>query len=95
MSKVDTHDRKEMNMVVSPVCQKDDQKFAFVQFSDGVRRAEGKIPMCDIVSNEGFTKEEVEQLEEYMKANVKELKKLAARQNPFRAIFQSSSKTEK
>lgn len=80
----------ELNMTVSPVCEKDGQKFAFVQFSDGIRLAEGKIPMCDILTNKGFTNEEVLQLEDYMKANLKELKRLATRQNPFAAMLKDS-----
>ena len=68
----------EMNMSVSAVCTKDDEKYAFVSFNDGKRFAEGKIPDCKIVSNKGFTQEEVGMLEIYMRSELRQLKKMAA-----------------
>ena len=68
----------ELKMSVSPICSKDGKKYAFVSFTDGVRMAEGKIPDCTITSNEGFSEEEVQQLEEYMKQELPQLKKMAA-----------------
>ena len=65
-------------MSVSAVCVKDGEKFAFVSFSDGNRVAEGKIPECKIVSNKGFTDDEVGMLELYMKSELRQLKKMAA-----------------
>lgn len=74
-------------MKVSPVCEKDGEKFACVQFTDGSRIAEGKIPTCNIVSSNGFSDEEVAMLENYMRANLTDLKKLAAKQNTFKAML--------
>lgn len=68
----------ELKMSVSPICTKDGNKYAFVSFTDGVRIAEGKIPDCVITSNDGFSKDEVQQLEEYMKHELPQLKKMAA-----------------
>ena len=68
----------ELKMVVSPVCTKEGKKYAYVSFSDGYRKAEGKIPACEIISNEGFSEEEVEQLEAYMHKELQQLKKMAA-----------------
>ena len=68
----------EMNMSVSAVCMKDGEKYAFVSFNDGKRFAEGKIPDCKIVSNKGFTQEEVGMLEIYMRSELRQLKKMAA-----------------
>lgn len=68
----------EMNMLVSPVCAKDGKQYAFVSFSDEKRSAEGKIPDCKIVSSYGFTEEEVEQLEDYMRRELTQLKKMAS-----------------
>ena len=68
----------DMNMSVSPICVKDGERFAYVSFQEGERLAEGKIPDCKIVSNKGFTAEEVAQLEEYMILELKNLKKMAA-----------------
>lgn len=68
----------EVNMTVSPICEKDGKKYAFVSFVDGERIAEGKIPDCKIVSNKGFSEEEVEQLEIYMMSELQDLKRMAA-----------------
>ena len=67
-----------MNMSVSSVCVKDGKQYAFVSFTDGARCADGKIPDCKIVSSNGFTETEVEQLEAYMKRELTQLKKMAA-----------------
>lgn len=75
-----------LNMSVSPICQKNGKKFAYVQFLDETRMAEGKIPDCTIVSNQGFTEEEVQQLERYMKEHLEELKVLSANLNVFDAM---------
>lgn len=66
-------------MSVSAVCQNEQgDKFAYVTFSDGVRNAEGRIPECKLISNDGFAEIEVEQLEKYMQEHLSELKKMAA-----------------
>lgn len=69
---------KELKMSVSPVCVKDDKQYAFVAFTDETREAEGRIPECVIISNKGFTEEEVNSLEDYMRRELKSLKKMAA-----------------
>ncbi|MCH5250153.1 MAG: hypothetical protein J1E98_09475 [Lachnospiraceae bacterium] len=68
----------ELNMSVSPICVKDGKKYAFVSFTDGTRTAEGKIPDCIITNNAGFSKDEVQQLEDYMRQELPQLKKMAA-----------------
>ena len=68
----------EFTMSVSPVCVKDDQKFAYVSFTDGERSAEGKIPDCKIVSSTGFDDNEICMLEEYMRQELSRLKRMAA-----------------
>lgn len=65
-------------MAVSAVCIKDGEKYAYVSFSDGKRFAEGKIPDCKIISSKGFTQEEEEMLEIYMRSELRNLKKMAA-----------------
>lgn len=69
---------KDIQMTVSPVCAKDGKKYAFVSFTEGERTAEGRIPDCVIVSNKGFDKGEVKLLEEYMKRELPNLKKMAS-----------------
>lgn len=68
----------ELKMSVSPICTKNGSKYAFVAFTDGVRTAEGRIPDCIIIQNEGFNEEEVSQLENYMRQELPQLKKMAA-----------------
>lgn len=69
---------REMKMSVSPVCSKDNKQYAFVSFSDEISSTEGRIPECRIIANQGFTEEEVRQLEDYMRRELKTLKKMAA-----------------
>lgn len=68
----------EFTMSVSPICVKDEQRFAYVSFTDGERSAEGKIPDCKIVSATGFTQDEIRMLEEYMERELPRLKRMAA-----------------
>lgn len=68
----------EVQMSVSPVCMKDGERYAYVSFVDGERVAEGKIPECKLVSNKGFSIEEAEQLEAYMRSELASLKRMAA-----------------
>ena len=77
---------EELNMSVSPICVKDGKKYAYIMFSDNVRSAEGTIPDCRIISNNGFLEDEVNQLEAYMERSLPELKRLAAEQNAFNAM---------
>lgn len=76
-----------MNMMLSGVSVKDGKQIAYVQFDDGKYSAEGTIPDCKIVKNNGFTDEQVEQLEDYLKRNLTDLKKQAAKINPFSAMM--------
>lgn len=69
---------EELNMTVSSVCEKDGKRYAFVTFADGERVAEGRIPDCTIISNNGFETDEVKMLELYMKSELTSLKKMAA-----------------
>lgn len=75
------------NMSVSPVFSKDGKNYAFVTFDDGVRSAEGKIPECTILSSKGFSKEEITQLEDYMRKELTNLKKMASSVNVWSALM--------
>lgn len=77
---------EELNMSVSPICVKDGKKYAYIMFSDDVRSAEGTIPDCKIINNNGFFEDEVDQLEAYMERSLSELKRIAAAQNAFNAM---------
>lgn len=79
--------KDEFKMTISPVCAKDGKRYAFVSFSDGTRSAEGKIPDCKIVSNNGFNPAEVRLLEEYLQRELPKLKRMAAEIRPLDAFM--------
>ena len=85
----------ELTMSVSGICRKDGVKLAYVTFSDAGRKAEGIIPDCRITKQNGFSEEEIGQLELYMKMNLGELKKQAASVSPLRAMLKDSAKNRK
>ncbi len=76
-----------MNMQVSGVCSRGDEKVAYVLFEEETRSAEGVIPECKIVRNKGFSDEEVSRLEEYMRENLGMLKRHAVGINPITALM--------
>ena len=76
-----------LDMSVSAICEKDGRRFAYVTFAGGGRKAEGEIPSCMISSSEGFSDEEVHQLEVYMRQNLDMLRKMAADINPLKAFM--------
>lgn len=78
---------EELKMSVSPICVKDGNRYAFVNFTDGNRLAEGKIPDCKIISNKGFSDDEVTKLEEYMQKELPKLKQMAAGINVLGALM--------
>ena len=78
---------EELKMSVSPICVKDGNRYAFVNFTDGNRLAEGKIPDCKIISNKGFNDDEIGKLEEYMQKELPKLKQMAAGINVLGALM--------
>lgn len=57
---------QEMKMSVSSIVGKDKKKAIYVLFSDGKRSAEGRLPDGKMISNQGFTQQEIQQLEQYL-----------------------------
>lgn len=82
---------EEMKMIISGVSLKEGQKVAYVLFEEGEHIAEGIIPECKIISNKGFSQEEVELLEGYLQDNLAVIKRKAASVNPFRAMMKDSN----
>ena len=77
-----------MNMIISGVsADKDGHNKAYIMFEDEDKMLEAVIPECKIIKNSGFTDEECSQLIDYMKANLTDLKRLAARINPVTAMM--------
>ena len=82
-----SNNNDELRMQVSPICVRDGEKIAYVTFSDATRQAEGEIPKCIIISNTGYTDDEVKALELYMEQNLDMLKGLAKDLNPIKAML--------
>ena len=79
----------KMNMSISQIFQKDGKPTAFVLFSEGRKSAEGKIPDCTIISNDGFSEKEVKALELYLKMQQESILKTAKEVNIMKAFIQS------
>ena len=77
----------ELSVSVSPICVKDGKKYAYVSFTEGTKTAEGKIPDCTIISNNGFTEDDIRVLELYMKNDLARLKRMAAGVNVLDAFM--------
>ena len=78
---------EELKLQISGILEKDGKKRACVSFSAPGCYAEGYIPDCVLEKSSGFTKEEEEALCAYLRENLAELKKRAARINPLNAIM--------
>lgn len=63
----------EMKLTYSSVLVKDGHPVVHVRFDRGTDFAEGILPACEITSSKGFTAEERSGLEDYLKANRKDL----------------------
>ena len=76
-------------MSISQIFQKDGKPTAFVLFSEGRKSAEGKIPDCTIISNDGFSEKEVKALELYLKMQQESILKTAKEVNIMKAFMQN------
>ena len=77
----------EIKLDITGVVETDGKKVSHVRFSRGSDYAEGYIPDCVFTKVRGFSDEEVEQLTDYLKANLTDLKKRAASINPLNALW--------
>ena len=77
----------EVKLDITGVVEKDGKKVSHIRFSRGDDYAEGYIPDCVFTKVQGFTDEEVEQLTDYLKANLTDLKKRAAAISPLNAFL--------
>lgn len=77
----------DVNLDISGVVEKDGKKIAHIRFTRGEDVAEGYIPDCVFTKVKGFTDEETEQLTDYLRANLTDLKRRAAAINPLNAFM--------
>jgi len=73
---------EELNMLISGVIEKDGKKKAYVRFEAGDFFAEGFVPDCKIEKQKGFSNEEIEKLEEYLRDNLETIKRKASEVDP-------------
>lgn len=78
---------EELQMTVSGIVNKDGRPTIYVSFQDGKSRAEGSVPDCKIISNDGFSPEDVMVLEQYMKYQQDEIRAMAKHISPMDAFF--------
>ncbi|MBE5890830.1 MAG: hypothetical protein E7282_07675 [Lachnospiraceae bacterium] len=80
---------ENLNMSVSSIVEKNGQKQVYIIFEDNERSAEGKLPDAKIISNNGFTDEEVAALELYISANSEDIFAMAKKVNIMDAFLKS------
>lgn len=77
----------EIRMSVSSMTRTDKKKGVYVLFTDKERTAEFVIPEFKLVSVKGFSKDEVEQLREYIKGEQDMIMSMAKTVNPMKAMM--------
>lgn len=78
---------EEMSVLVSGMLHKGDKAFVRVSFLRGKDWAEGIVPDGVIEKSEGFTKEEIGKLEDYLAEDKEQIIKQAKGVNPIRKLF--------
>lgn len=81
---------RDLNILISGLVGKDNNKRICVYFSDGDNYAEGTIPECKIKSSKGFSEAEILEIEEYLRANKDSFIEEAKKVNPMRAFLGKS-----
>lgn len=74
----------DVKMIISSVVAKGDKKLVRVSFLRGECCADGILPEGLIERSEGFSSEEIEILEYYLRANRQDILKKAKEINPLR-----------
>ena len=77
----------EIKMSVSSMTRTKDSKAVYVMFSDNEKTAEFTLPGCRVVSNAGFTMEEIDQLKDYITNEQDSIYALAKQVNPMKAFM--------
>ena len=78
---------KQMNMLVSGLVGKGDNKRICVYFSDKDKYAEGSIPDCKITSSNGFSPGEILEIEDYLRENKDHIIEEARKVNPLKGFL--------
>lgn len=78
---------EKLKCIYSSVLSKNGKPFVSVLFERGQDKAEGTVPDCVILRNEGFTEEEVQYLEDYLEEHRKEIIEGAKKISSFKHWF--------
>ena len=78
-----------MNMSVSSIVSKGGKREIYVLFTEGNCSAEGRLSDYKMISNKGFTKEEVDMLEAYMRRETDRILQTAKNINVMDAFLNS------
>lgn len=77
----------EISMSVSSMTRKDDKKAIYVMFQDGKKSAEFEVPEIKVLSNDGFTEEEIDQLKEYVANSLDYIYEVSKKVNPMKGFM--------
>ena len=77
----------EIKMSVSSMTRTKDSKAVYVMFSDNDKIAEFTLPGLNVISNKGFSDEEINQLKDYMTNEQDAIYALAKQVNPMKAFM--------
>jgi hypothetical protein len=77
----------EIRMSVSGMTRTKDNKAVYVLFQDEGKSAEISLPGCEVVSNKGFSEEEIEKLKDYVDNERDSIYDLAKQVNPMKAFL--------
>lgn len=77
----------KLTITISGMTRTADKKAIYVLFEEGSRSAEIAIPDNKIVSNKGFSDEEIAQFMEYLDAERETIYETAKTINPLRAMM--------
>lgn len=83
----DAEKTEKMDVLVSGVLCRDGRNFVRVSFLRGKDWAEGIVPDGVVEKSEGFTKEEIRKLEEYLAGDKDAIIRQAKGINPIRNLF--------
>lgn len=77
----------EIRMSVSSMTRTDDKKGVYVLFTDGDKSAEFVVPGCKVISNKGFSDEDLKNLRDYVENEQDYIFSLAKNINPIKAFL--------
>ncbi len=86
-TEIDAIMNSEIKMSVSSMTRTKDSKAVYVLFQDGDKNAEFSLPGCKLLSNKGFSAEEISQLKDYINNEQDKIYSLAKEVNPMRAFM--------